>query len=151
MKYLFTTLFLLLIQGCSYKNAYTFFEMDKEEELYETNTLNAKIQTQDEVLGVLSVTYLNSVHKNITIKEEQFLVSIFLKDKNRDYSFTLNGKKSLKTKIISKEGTYAKLLSKQSQWSRDSIVIFEKSSNDLNLTFYTYPSVSVPMNFLKEQ
>jgi len=151
MKYLFTTLFLLLLQGCSYKNAYTFFQMDKEEELYETNTLNAKIQLQSEVLGILSVTYLNDVDKNLTTDDEQFLVSIFLKEKQRKYNFTLNGKKPLKIKKITKEGRYTKLLAKQSQWSQDSIVTFEKSSNDLNLTFYTYPSILVPMNFLKEQ
>ena len=151
MKYLFTTLFLLLLQGCSYKNAYTFFQMDKEEERYETNTLNAKIQTKDEVLGVLSVTYLNNVDNNLTSDEEVFLVSLFLKEKQRKYSFTLNGKKPLKIVPITKDKKYMKLLSKELQWSQNSILTFEKESNDLNLTFYTYPSVSVPMSFLKEQ
>jgi hypothetical protein len=124
--------------------------MDKEEERYETNTLNAKIQTKDEVLGTLSVTYLNNVDKNLTTNKELFLVSLFLKQKDRKYHFTLNDKKPLKTEIVSKKGRYAQLLSKQSVWHQDFIVSFTNSSNDLNLTFYTYPSVSVPMNFLKE-
>ena len=150
MKYLFITVVLLLMQGCSYKNAYTFFSMDKTEERYETNTFNAKIQTQEEVLGILSVTYLNNVDKNISQKTENFLVSLYMKDPQRDYYFLLNQKQPLSVKPVPKDSRYAPLLKKQLQWSTISIVTFQHS-DDLNLTFYTYPSVSVSMNFLKEQ
>lgn len=141
MKYFAITFtFLLLLSGCSDKNAYFYFKMSEDEELFESNTLNSKIESNSSVNGILSVTYLNNVDKNISKDEEHFLISLYMKDKNIPYSFKLNENDPIRVEKL-----------EDKKWNKNSIVVFNKTSTDLNLTFYSDQSTSVLMNFSKER
>ncbi len=151
MKYFIITFtFLLLFNGCSNKNAYSHFNMSLEEELFESNTQNSKIEFGENIKGTFTVTYLNNIDKNISKKEDQFLVSIYMKDKNQSYEFKLNNIKPIRVEKLPQNNRYMHFLKLQTSWYQNSLVIFKKTTDDLNITFYSDQSTSVLMNFLKE-
>jgi len=151
MKYLLLLLpFLTLFNGCSHKNAYSYFEMNTQTQLFESNTQSMKIIGSRGLEGLLTVAYLNNIDSNISQDQEHFLVSLYMKDKNSSYSFKLNAESPISIKSLENKEKYNSFFESQSPWSKNTLITFKRSS-DLNLTFYSSPSTSVLMSFSKEQ
>ena len=146
MKLFIYTLLLLMIAGCSNKNAFTQFEMTKEQELSVSNLLSDKIKSKDgNIKGVISAIYLNEIYPKSYNTHEYFFVYMFLKEKqnmsnpkefdNLSLNLKLNGKTPLKIKQLKNENRFSNLAFIKSEWNRYYLVAFEKDENPIiNLT-----------------
>ena len=145
MKYfLHAILFLIFSSGCSYKNAYTSFDINTTTELFESNTQSVKISSKEQgVQGIISATYLNNIYKNRFSDEEVFLISLYLKDKDVHYKFLLNNKEHLRIEDIN---------SSHQEWKDNFKIVFKKSLfSDLNLTFDNGQLNSAVIKYQKER
>ncbi len=151
MKYLLPSLFILLFfNACSYKNAYSSFDMNKTSELVESNTLSSKIESKNGVIGLISVTYLNNIYKTDFKNEEVFLISLYMKDKQTEYSLKLNHELALKTTKVTENDKFFNLLINKNSWNDNYLISFKKSGVDLNLSLEVENSSSLMFKYLKE-
>ncbi|MEA3228598.1 MAG: hypothetical protein U9P38_05945 [Campylobacterota bacterium] len=134
MKYFLVTLFLLGVQGCSYKNAYTSFDMNKTAEHIESNTQSSKIEFNERVEGLFTAIYLNNIYKNRFVDEEIFVISLYIKDEMADYKFKLNSENIIDSEKIESNHKYFSLISHQNSWNKNFMIKFKTSARDLNLT-----------------
>lgn len=150
MKYFLTTItFILLLTNCSYKNAYTQFDMSTEEEKITTNTQSSKITNSDSVIGVFNAVYINNTDKIYFDKEEHFLISIYAKDKNAKFSYKLNTKSPLKVQELTNIKQYTTYIKHPKKWERHYIVTFKKSEKNLKLILESSGYDSKVLHFQK--
>ena len=154
MKYFLITLtFLLFMNGCSYQNAFSKFNMTTEEELLAANTQSAKIESKDKIEGVFTAIYLNNVYKESFEKDENFLVSVYMKNPETTYSFKLNKKSPLKIKKIKKLEElreFTALMKTKEKWNEYYILSFEETEEELHLSIEKENSFSSGLLYLKD-
>lgn len=130
-------IFLTLFTGCSKKNAFYEFKMDKERELSVSNLQNSKIVSKDgEISGIFSAIYLNKVYPETLNEEECFFVFFFTKDAKElqdnhnitesDLKVTLNSKSPLAIEKLSQENRFSHLVETKNSWNRYYVVTFQK-------------------------
>jgi len=135
--------FLTLFSGCSKKNAFYEFKMDKEQELGIANLKSSKIVSKNgDVIGVFSAIYLNNVYPETYKEDESFFIFIFTKEKKELYDtnkptdtnlkIKLNSKLPIKIEELSQENRFSHLVDIKNNWNRYYIVTFEKA-NTINL------------------
>ena len=150
MKYLLiTSLFLILLNGCSYKNAYTSFDMNTTQQLIESNTQSSKIESNSSVDALFTAIYLNNIYKN-RMKKDTFLISLYIKERVGYYEFNLNGIKMESMEMIDNANIYFPLVKNQNSWNKNYIVKFDNHFRDINLTLSTDNSSSVTLNYFRE-
>ena len=88
MKTFFIILTLLtFLTGCSSKNAFDRFDMDKEQELSISSLQTSKILSKEgKVEGFFSVIYLNETYPKSFNGNEYFFVYTFIKE-HKEYIF----------------------------------------------------------------
>lgn len=152
-SFLVLSIFLLLFSGCSSKNAFTRFDMDKEQELTVSNLQSSKLVSKDgDVTGIVSVVYLNEVYPYYFSEKEYFFVYMYLKDsKNTELSMKMNGEIPLKLKKLSKINNFTHLVDVKSDWNKYYLATFAKSGDDINLVFESDQSSSVALKYQKDQ
>jgi hypothetical protein len=130
--------FLTLFSGCSKKNAFYEFKMNKDQELAVSSLKSSKIVSKDgDVTGVFSAVYLNEVYPETFHKDETFFIFLFTKkeekifDKNRpadtNLKVMLNSKLPIQVEELSQENRFSNLVGIKSDWNRYYIVTFEKA------------------------
>jgi len=133
MKYfLINTLFVLLFSACSYQNAFTKFNMSSEEELIATNSQSSKIETKNGVIGILNAVYINNTDRIYFDKEEYFLVSVYMKNEDEEYSFKLNNQEPLEVKELHDVKEFTTYIKNPKEWEKYYILSFKKSSKKLD-------------------
>jgi len=136
--------FLLLFAGCSQKNAFSAFDMDKTKELSVSSLQSSKIVSQNaDVRGVFSAIYLNEVYPETFNEHEYFFIFIYLKEAKElhnakdgiesDLKLTLNSKSPLKIKKLPKQNQFSHLIETTNNWSEYYMVAFEMADK-LNLS-----------------
>ncbi len=154
MKTFFTIITLLVfINGCATKNAFSKFNITKEQEYSLENTRNGKIIDGEKVIGIYSVVYLNNIinteSKNQT---EKFYISIYSKDKSIEPTILLNNLKSKNIKEYAKVNEFSYLLTMQNDWNKNYLISFDNSSKEkLNLSIDIGQFSSGQLNFLKDE
>jgi len=148
--YIITSLFLLLLNGCSYKNAYTSFDMNKTQQLIESNTQSSRVASDNGVYAIFSAIYLNNIYKRKGLKDESFVISLYMKDITKKHEFKLNNKKIIDIIPLDKNNRYFPLVKNQESWNINYIIKFKKSVKDLNLTLSIDNLSSYPLIFFKE-
>ena len=157
-SFLILSTLLLLMTGCSNKNAFSKFDMSKEQEMTASNLQSAKLATKDgKVTGVVSVVYLNEVYPYYFSKKEYFFVYMYLKDsknaKDGDLKITMNGGAPLKLKKLSKVNNFTHLVDVKSEWNQYYMATFAEHTNEndstLNLVFENDQSSSVVLKYQK--
>ena len=140
---------LSLTFGCSTKDAFTYFKVDTREKLVLANTQSSRIVVDGENVGTLNVIYLNNVDKNISKDVENFFISIYTKEKNKKFSFELNGLKPIEVQKLYRENHYANILKENKQWNDFYLVSFkhEEKTMSLSLSFKEREKVA-SVNFL---
>ncbi len=164
MKFLSVTVIstLLLLSGCSYNNAFTKFQMDKEQELSASSLQSSKIISQDnQIKGVFSAIYLNEVYPKSFNQHEYFYVSVYLKkkkdiydpNKNEDIglTFMLNGELPLKIKKLPSSNQFSHLLSRSNDWNIYYLVAFKEQGNTLSLVLKDTDSSSSALTYYKDE
>jgi len=151
MKYYMITLIflILLLNACSYKNAYTSFDMNETQQLIESNTQSSKLETNSSVDAIFTAIYLNNLDKNI-IKKDTFLISLYVKERVGSYMFRLNGVNMENMEIVDKKNVYFPLVKNQNSWNKSYLIKFKKSVKDINLTLSIDGLSSYPLIFFRE-
>ena len=154
MKYFLITLtFLLFMSGCSYQNAFSKFNMTKEEELLAANTQSSKIESKEKIEGVFTAIYLNNVYKESFTKDENFLIAVYMKDPETTYDFKLNKHPSLTMKKIKKLeefNEFTTLMKTKEKWNEYYLVVFESMEKELHLSIEKESSFSSELLYLKD-
>lgn len=147
MRYfLFVLSITLFFGGCSEKDAFSRFKLNEKQELGINSIQSSKIQNQGNVVGIVSVVYLNDIYPKRTPKSEVFYVTLYLKDKTETPIFTLNGKKpSVWIEQLPSDNEYAHLVNEHIAWNKHYIVSFTPQGDTLKfkVTSGTYHSSTI--------
>jgi hypothetical protein len=158
---LFFTL-LLLFSGCSKKNAFFAFKMDRTKELSAASLQSSKIVSKEgEVRGVLSSIYLNEVYPESFNGYEYFIVFLYLKETKElynpnttsqsDLKLTMNSQLPIKVEKLPKENQFSHLIDRRNDWNDCYIVAFEQAES-MNLSIEDNQSSSaVILKYTKDK
>ncbi|WP_324170511.1 hypothetical protein [Sulfurimonas sp.] len=163
MKYILTlTIFFLLFTGCADKNAFSKFNMQKEQELSASNSQSSKIKTAQKIDGIVSAIYLNNVYPNTYTSNEYFYIYLYLKNEKEMYDPTsvddinltirLNNKLPIKVEKLTNKNKFSHLSSVENEWRRYYLLAFKKDKNNaLNLVLESGQSFSGKLAFQKDE
>ena len=152
MKTLWLALiFSVLFSGCADKNAFEKFHMSGKEERGVEAFLNSKVKNGQKVNGIVSVVYLNRVYPKTFQEDEVFYVNFYLKDKSKDFSFWLNGEKSIFAQELEVNNIYSYLTPLKTKWSKYYLVKFKKQKDILTFSFHNGEFLSNPLVFEKDE
>lgn len=161
MKTFFIILtFLMLFTGCSKKNAFFEFKMDKVKELGISSLQSSKIISKNgEVGGVFSAVYLNEVYPEAYNQNEYFFVFLFTKEAKAMYNpnkptesdlkLKLNSKLPVKIEELPENNRFSHLVDTKNNWNRYYIVAFEQS-DIINLVLEDTNSSSTVLKYKKD-
>ncbi len=130
--------FLTLFTGCSKKNAFYEFKMDRDQEAGVSNLKSSKIISKDgEVSGVFSAIYLNEVYPETFSEGDSFFVFFFTKEEKElydpdkptdtDLKIMLNSNLPIKIEKLSNENRFSHLVETKNSWNRYYVVTFQKA------------------------
>ena len=143
--------FLVLISGCSSKNAFEQFEMNEKQELATNALARSKIKYADKVNGIISIVYLNFVSSDEYDDGEYFYVYAYLKNKNYEFRFLLNDKEPISVKELPSTNEFTELTHISNEWSRYYLVKFPKQDDKLSFVFENGPYSSDILKFEKDE
>ena len=129
-------IFIFIFNGCSRKNAFSNFDMDMHQQLSAQSFKRVKLINAQNIIGTFSAIYLNEIYPQRYNKSEYFLVSVYLKDSEKDYAIKLNSKEPLKIKELYHENRFSRLIKEKSKWSRYYLVSFEETGDSVNIELY---------------
>jgi hypothetical protein len=153
--------FLILFTGCSNKNAFFGFEMDKAQELCASSLQSSKIMSKEgEVSGVFSAVYLNEVYPHSFYGEEYFFIFFYTKENKELYDsknptdtdliLKLNDELPVKIEKLPKDNQFSHLADIKNDWNHYYLVAFKKS-DALNLVLENGNSSSAVLKYKKEE
>jgi len=153
MKYFLVTIsFILILSGCSSNNAFSQFDMDRQQELSVNYRHSSKIESKNSVDGIFSAIYLNEVYPKLYSENEFFYMSLYLKDKNEtDFRVKLNGKLPIEIEELESDNEFSYLDSIRSKWNRYYVLTFKKSAKKLNLVLESGQSSSAVLKYQKAE
>ena len=143
--------FLLLISGCASKNAFEQFEMSKKQELSANALARSKVKFGEKVNGIVSTIYLNFVSPQEYKDGEYFYVYAYLKNKNYDFRFLLNGEEPQSLTELPSTNQFTELTSIDNEWSKYYLVKFAKQEDKLSFVFENGPYSSDILKFEKDE
>lgn len=153
--------FFILFTGCSSKNAFFGFEMDKTQELCASGMQSSKIVSKDgEISGVFSAIYLNDIYPHAFYGDEYFFVFFYTKEERElydsknptdtDFVLKLNSQLPIKTEKLPQENQFSHLTDIKNDWNNYYLVAFRKSDM-LNLVLQNGKSLSAVLKYKKEE
>lgn len=161
MKTIFTIFtILILFSGCSRKDAFFGFDMEKDQELSASSLQSSKIVSKEgKISGIFSIIYLNEVYPKSFNQNEYFFVFMFTKEskelydpknpKDVDMKLELNSKLPLKVEKLPQENQFSHLVDTKNDWNQYYLVAFEQSAT-INLTLDDNTSSSMVIKYKKE-
>lgn len=151
MKTFFTLMTLVtLFNGCSHYNAFSEFNITKNQEEGEENLLSSKIYGVDGVNGVVSSLYLNKVFPKRYKSRECFYVSMYIQNDKETIQFFLNKKPASKVTALTIPNEFSKIISFRGKWKEYFLVEFQKSDKkELKFSVKNSNSNSKEMLFKK--
>jgi hypothetical protein len=151
MKTIYILLILLFMAGCADKNAFSHFDLSKEQELSAQSFNRIKITDNESVIGTFSSIYLNEIYPKRFNGDEYFLVYVYMKDPESKYTFKLNSKNYLKIKKLEHYNRFTKLIRQSSRWSKYYLVSFEEHEGRLNLELHSDNSKLASISYIKNK
>ncbi len=161
MKTFFTILtFLTIFSGCSSKDAFFGFDMDKSQKLSASSLQSSKIVSKNsEVKGTISVIYLNEVYPKSFNHDEYFYVFIFTKEPKKlydpkepsesDMMLKLNSELPIKVERLPADNRFSHLVDTKNEWNQYYLVAF-KRSDSISLILEDSDSSSTVIKYKKE-
>ncbi|MEN8303952.1 MAG: hypothetical protein ABFQ64_07765 [Campylobacterota bacterium] len=143
--------FLVLISGCASKNAFEQFDMSEKQELSANALQRSKVKHEEKVNGIVSTVYLNFVSPKEYSDGEYFYVYTYLKNKNYEFRFLLNGKEPISVKELPPTNEFTELTSINNEWSKYYLVKFPKQGDKLSFVFENGPYSSDILKFEKDE
>jgi len=153
MKYLVLFLTLLILSGCTHKNAFSNFDMDLDQQLSLQYHKKIKLTKNNQTLGTFSAIYLNEIYPNKYNENEYFYVYIYLKESKNieDIKMLLNKKSPLKIEKLNHDNKFSKLTNERNKWSTYYLVSFVKEGTTLNLTLGNDQSILASIMYQKDE
>ena len=153
MKFLVLILILFILGGCSHKNAFSYFNMNLDQQLSIQNFKKIKLTKNDKIIGTFSSIYLNEIYPEKYNKHEYFFVYIYLKETQNieDYKIKLNQKDALKIKKLNHNNEFSKLVNEKNKWSTYYLVSFEEVGKSITLTFHNNQSILASIKYQKDE
>lgn len=152
MKTIYIFLILVFISGCSSKNAFTHFDMDKYEQLSAQSFKRVKLVKGEEVIGTFSSIYLNDVYPERYNKNEYFIVYIYLKNQSMEFDTKLNSNTAVKIRELNNKNRFSNIIRETSSWSKYYLISFNEAKADiLNLELYIDGSRSASISYYKNK
>lgn len=139
MKTFFTILtFLTIFSGCSTKDAFFGFDMDRAQKLSASSLQSSKIVSKNsEVKGTISTIYLNEVYPKSFNQNEYFYVFIFTKEAKKlydpkepsesDMKLKLNSELPIKVERLPADNRFSYLVDTKNEWNQYYLVAFNPS------------------------
>ena len=124
-------IFGIIITGCSSKNAFSKFDMLKEQELSVSNSQTSKITSLNSVHGVFSAVYLNEIDSKSFKDSEYFYISMYQKNKREldISSVLLNGSMPISFKKLPNNNKFLNLTVSHNKWNNNYLVVFNRQNN----------------------
>ncbi|WP_310441485.1 hypothetical protein [Sulfurimonas sp.] len=152
--------FFIFFTGCSSKNAFDKFKMDKAQELSVSSLQSSKVLSKDgEISGVFSAIYLNEVYPESFNQDEYFFVFLYIKEAKEmydpenptdtDLKLKLNSQLPVKIEKLPDENKFSHLADTKSNWNQYYIVTFKKAST-INLVLENGNSSSAILKYKKD-
>jgi len=163
IKLLTTITILVFLTGCSSKNAFSSFDLSKEQELSVSSLLSSKIKSENgEINGVVSAIYLNEIYPESYHNNEYFFVYVYLKNNKQlsnpaefddlELSLKLNNENAIKIKQLSNENRFSDLAFIKSDWNKYYLVAFEKQNKSkINLVLESGQFSSGQLSYQKAE
>ena len=140
--------------GCANKDAFSEFELVKDEKLAFDNVELAKIRdAKGNLYGVVSAVHLNSVYPK-RFDAESFYIIIYPKNREllKGIRITLNDKLPFYMKKLPQKNEFSHLLRIQNGWSSYYLVKFPKTEDaTLKLTTILGNDAKATVSFRKSQ
>ena len=115
------------------------------------NTRTGKLSFKDKVGGIFSAIYMNNVSSEFDNEYNNFYISAYIKNKNEYLNITLDGKKPLEIKELSKDNEFSHLLYIKSDWGKNYIMSFENNErSEVNLLIENGQFSSGQLSFSKD-
>jgi len=161
MRTFFTVLtFLTIFSGCSNKDAFFGFEMDKAQKLSASSLQSSKIVSKDsELKGTISVVYLNEVYPKSFNQDEYFYVFIFTKEPKKlydpkepsesDMMLKLNSELPIKVERLPADNRFSHLVDTKNEWNQYYLVAF-RQSQEISLVLEDLNASSSVIKYKKE-
>jgi len=123
MKYFFLVYMIFIFNGCSSKNAFSEFNLTKEQELSVSNLKSIEIKNEN---GIFSAIYLDEIDKKRFSDGEYFYVELYTKDNLNQIKskLSLNGEKTTTIKELNYNNEYSKYVTIHNRWKKYFIVKF---------------------------
>ena len=154
MRYIFIIIVLFFL-GCSYKTAYSVFDIKKEKEIALNDIVTIKVidASTKKNEGIIYAIYLNNIYPKKFKKTDRFYITVYLKNTNlKDYNITLNKQKPYSITEVREKNRFAKLIDIDSKWYKYYIVDFyTQKEKKLTLKIEKEGFLTTPMSFVKYQ
>jgi len=139
-----------LFTGCSHNNAFSEFNITKNQEKGEENLLSSKIYSENKVNGFISALYLNKVFPKRYKDGEYFYISLYLPNDKNSIHFILNKSHATKVTKLPAINEFSKIISFKGKWKDYYLVEFKEGAKELKLSVENSNSSSKKMLFKKE-
>jgi len=133
MRYFFTAFIItILLSGCATRNAFSKLEISQEQELSIENTRSSKMISNGETGGIFSVVFLNNVFPKESKNTNDFYISIYTKNQNKDLNINikLNKELPLEIKELPHANKFAHLAPITSEWTKNYLVSFKNNKKN---------------------
>ncbi len=129
MKIFYLFILMMFINGCAQKDAFTMFNLTKEQRLSENSIQTVKIKDKKgAIVGMLSTLYLNDIDADKYEDGEYFYIYFYVKDK-QELHFLLNDKEPVYIEKLSVNNRFSKLLNSTNVWNKYRMLKFEKTED----------------------
>jgi len=152
---------LITFSGCSHKNAFSNFQMSKEQELSASSFQSSKIKSGEQVDGIFSAIYLNEVYPKSFTQNEYFYIHLYLKEDREMYNpnsldelklkVKLNKNLPIKIKELERENQFSNLIKVENRWTKYYLVSFDKQDGNLSLVLENDLSFSDALVYQKDE
>jgi len=150
----------MIFNGCSSKDAFFGFEMDKAQKLSASSLQSSKIVSNSaEVKGTISVIYLNEVYPKSFNGDEYFYVFVFTKEPKKlydpkepaesDMMLKLNSELPIKVERLPAQNRFSHLVDTKNEWNQYYLVAFKQSAS-ISLVLEDSNSSSSAIKYKKE-
>lgn len=154
MKYfLVSAIMILILSGCTNKNAFSALNIKKEQELAIENTRSGKIVFKNDIKGIYSLVYLNNVYPQMDKSTHQFYISIYFKDNaENNASLKLDKKSPSELVMLGNNNEYSNLLPMNNTWTSNYLAKFKNEGNfTINLVIDSGQFSSGPLKYVTDQ
>ncbi len=141
---------LLFFAACSNYNAFNRFEMSQERERSEESIQSSRVMDKDEIVGVVTAVYLNTIYPELYNDAEYFYIYLNIESEEQS-EFLLNDLPSLFVEELNSTNPYTKLTDFNADYKRYYFVAFKKAGERIELKVRSLNSSTPPISFKKRE